>query len=455
MTRARLIVIPFLSCAVAGHLQASAPVSPDLAQGVQSYQDQRWTEAMGHFLQVLAQDPSNHEAHSYLNLLAEQMDAERRRTVHDDRLMMLASASQVLDAKRLDSLPVEQALQRTTALEAEHESFQRHAQCTMALMEAQLGHLAVANDLVLKVITDQPNDAEAQRILSDLQSQIRQALDQRKDLTVPERRTLEGFYAYGQADYASAAAAWGQARSALEQSLPSPEAEHQVALLHFASYDKIARAHVNEELEAARLRVLFGDGVAAYEKQDFKKALDSFRQVALANQTYPQLGQYLVQSEVAVERQRTSDLSDSKRQEALQAFAKGMANLEKGDYAQAKTSFEAVLALDPAHPQARLYLQQIDSQKTRPTDPLAGQQHYEAGLMAFVGGDLEQAIREWHIALRFDPGESQGDERFEQGPKGIGVIQRAPVAEKEVWSCGFFQNWRCWFRDFSWPPWWV
>ena len=181
MTGIRLIVIPFIALAVPGHAQGSLPVSPDLAQGVQAYQEQRWTEAMGHFLQVLSQDPANHEAHSYLNLLAEQMDAERRRTVHDDRLMMLASASQVLDAKRMDSLPVEQALQRTTALEADHESFQRHAQCTMAQMEAQLGHLAVANDLVLKVITDHPNDAEAQRLLSDLQSQIRQALDQRKD----------------------------------------------------------------------------------------------------------------------------------------------------------------------------------------------------------------------------------------------------------------------------------
>ena len=184
----------------------------------------------------------------------------------------------------------------------------------MAQMEAQLGRLAVANDLVLQVIAQNPNDAEAQRLLSDLQSQIRQTLDTRKDMSVPERRTLEGFYAYGQADYASAATAWGQARGALDQSLPAPDAAHQVALLHFESYEKIARAHVNEELEAARIRILFGDGVAAYEKQDFNKALGAFRQVALASPTYPQLGQYLVQAEVAVERKRTSDLTDAKRQ---------------------------------------------------------------------------------------------------------------------------------------------
>ena len=50
----------------------------------------------------------------------------------------------------------------------------------MAQMEAQLGRLAVANDLIFQVIAQDPNDAEAQRLLSDLQSQIRQTLDTRK-----------------------------------------------------------------------------------------------------------------------------------------------------------------------------------------------------------------------------------------------------------------------------------
>jgi tetratricopeptide (TPR) repeat protein len=403
MIRHRVIVAAWLAWGLPCRVWGANPASTELTQGIQAYQDQRWTEAMGHFLQVLFQDPSNHEAHAYFDLLAQQIESDWRRTVHDDRLMILASATQVLDARRMDSSPVEVALRHTTTLEADHASVQRHAQCTMAQMEAQLGHLPTANDLVLRVIAENPNDGEAQRLLSDLQSQIHQTLDTRKDLSLPERRTLEGFYAYGQADYASAAAAWGQARSALEQSLPGPEAIHQAALLHFESYEKVARAHVAEELETARLRVLFGDGVAAYEKQDFTKALDSFRQVALANQTYPQLGQYLVQSEVAVERKRTSDLSETKRQEVAAAFAKGMASLEKGNDTEAKAAFEAVLALDPSHPQAKLYLVQIQSQKPRSTDPAAGQQHYEAGLIAFVGGEMEQAIREWHIALRFDP----------------------------------------------------
>ena len=359
--------------------------------------------ALGHFIHVIEKNPSNTQAQTYVKLIAQKLQDRQAERAREEEVAILSATSRLLDSRRMDTRAVDRDLREIMNAKSEREAAERHSKCTMAQMEAQLGRLAVANDLVFQVIAQCPTDSEAQRLLSDLQSQIRQTLDGRKDLSVPERRTLEGFYAYGQADYTSAAAAWGQARSALDQSLPGPEAIHQVALLHFEAYEKIARAHVDEELEAARLRLLFGEGVAAYEKQDFSKALNSFRQVALADQTYPQLGQYLVQSEVAVERNRTSALSDAKRQEASQAFAKGMANLEKGDYALARTSFEAVLALDPAHPQAKLYLQQIDSQKTRPTDPLAGQQHYEAGLMAFVGGDMEQAIREWHIALRFDP----------------------------------------------------
>ena len=110
-----------------------------------------------------------------------------------------------------------------------------------------------------------------------------------------------------------------------------------------------------------------------------------------------------------------------------------MASLEKSNYAEAKTSFEAVLALDPAHPQAKLYLQQIETQKTHRTDPEAGQQHYEAGLIAFAGGDMEEAIREWHIALRFDPENPKVVSAVNQGPTGTGIRRRiSPRRGEEV-----------------------
>jgi hypothetical protein len=379
------------------------PTPSELAQGIQAYQEERLKTALGHFIQALESDPSNQQAQTYVKLIAQKLQERQIRRAREEEVAILAATSKLMEDRRMDSRIVDQDLQQVVATQKEREEADRHAKCTEAQMEAQLGRLCVANDLVLQVIAQNPADGEAQRLLSDLQSQIHQTLDQRKDLSVPDRRALEGFYAYGQADYASAEAAWAQARSALERSLPAPEAAHQVALLHFSSYEKIARAHLDEELEAARIRVLFADGIAAYEKQDFDKALGAFRQVALASPTYPQLGQYLVQSEAAVERKRTSDLTDAKRTQTAQSFAKGLASLEKEDYAQAKAFFEEVLAVDPAHPQAKLYIQQIDTQKNRRVDPAAAQQHYEAGVIAYVSGDSQQAVREWHIAQRLDP----------------------------------------------------
>jgi len=384
-------------------VQAEAVNPSELAQGIQAYQEERLMTALGHFIHVIEKDPSNTQAQTYVKLIAQKLQDRQARKAREEEIAILTATSKLLESRRMDTQDIDQDLREVLNAQTEREQAERHSKCTMAQMEAQLGRLAVANDLVLQAIAQNSNDAEAQRLLSDLQSQIRQTLDSRKDLSIPERRALEGFYAYGQADYTSAAAAWGQARGALEQSLPAPEAAHQVALLHFASYEKIARAHVDEELEAARIRVLFTDGVAAYDKHDFDKSLGAFRQVALASPTYPQLGQYLVQSEAAVERKRTSDLTDDKRTQTAQSFAKGLASLEKEEYAQAKSYFEEVLALDPAHPQAKLYIQQIDTQKNRRVDPAAAQQHYEAGVIAYVGGDSEQAVREWHIAERLDP----------------------------------------------------
>ena len=403
MSRIRTLLIVLFASGLVGQVFGVVPVSSELAQGAQAYQDKRWMEAMSHFLQVLSGDPANQEAHTYLKLLAQELDLQKQSSTHDDRMAMLSSASQVLDASGLDSAPIEKALKDTITVEADRDRQKRHAACTMAKMEIDLGHLPAANDLVLQVIAQNPADGEAQLLLSDLQSRMRQMLENRKDLSVPDRRTLEGFYAYGEADYTSAAAAWDQARMALAQTFNASELAHQTELLHFEPYDKIAREHMKQELEAARIRVLFGDGVAASEKQDFDKALSAFRQVALANPTYPQLGQYLVQSEAAVERARTGDLSEAKRTQTAQAFARGMASLEKENYAQAKSAFEEVLALDPAHPQAKIYMEQIETQIKRQIDPAAAVQHYEAGVIAYVSGDSDQAVREWHIGHRLDP----------------------------------------------------
>ena len=409
-------------------LPISTDVSQEIADGQRAYEDKRWAEAMRHFIEVLTKDPANREAHQYIDLLAQSFHARQEHATHDQRLAILSGASRLLGNNSrigLDSRPVDRALQETTSAEAQHQKDDWHARCGMALIEAQLGHLPAANDIVLQIISENPSFAEAQRLLSDLQSQIHNSLETRTDLPVAERQALQGFYAFGQADYATAAAAWGQARKALEDHYSSQEAIKQESLLHFAAYEKMAQAHLEEEERVAKTRGLFTDGLGAFNNHDYDKALDNFRQVALLDPNFAELGSYLVQSEAALERQRTSDLSESKRQQAAQAFTRGVSNLANGKNDDAKSAFKEVLAIEPKHPKAKLYLEQIETQKPKTTNPDAAQQHYESGVIAYVSGDLEEAIREWNVALRFDP----------ENPKvltAVNKVQRELALSKEL-----------------------
>jgi tetratricopeptide (TPR) repeat protein len=386
----------------------NSPKPSELTLAVQAYRDDHLKTALGHFIQVLDQDRANAEAHAYIHLIVHKLQERQARKNREEALEILKATSQVLQSRHEDSHVIDTALARTLAEDAQRESTELHEKCTEAQIEAQVAHhdvthLTAANDLVLQVIAKDPNDREAQQLLSDLQGQIQQTLGSQKDLPVTQRHVLEGFYAYGQADWTSAAAAWGQARSALAETLPPEEAAHQVALLHFETYEKIAQGHLDEELRQKHAQALFNEGRAAYDKHDFKGAAQSFRQVALINPEFSQLGFYLVNSEAAVERERTQDLSDQKRQQATEAFTKGISEMAKGHFGEAEASFKDVLSLDPSHPKARQYLAQIDAQKDRHSDPQAAQQHYEAGLISYAGGDSEQALREWRIAQRLDP----------------------------------------------------
>src|SRR5437667_283744 len=108
-------------------------------------------------------------------------------------------ASLLFVSIRAAAQPVDH-LQNGVAAYEEH----RRAWREQADAEIQMGHLLAANDWVLKVLAENANQRQAQQQLSDLQSRIRRALEKEANLTSPERFALQGFYAYGQADYPNA-----------------------------------------------------------------------------------------------------------------------------------------------------------------------------------------------------------------------------------------------------------
>jgi tetratricopeptide (TPR) repeat protein len=408
------------SCTAAGTDSAQ-----ETTLGVKAYNDEHLVEALGHFVKVLSQDPSNEQAHSYMNLLIQKLDASQLQKVQNEREAILTSASKRLAANRMDSWAIDQAMLDNTKTEKQDKRERWHKQCIMAQMEDRLGHLEAANDLILQVIADDPNDTEAQRILSDLESQLHEALDTVETLPAYERAALEGFYAYDQADYRLAHTAWSKARSSIDQSFAANDAARETTALHFDAYDKVAQAHVDDEDRVAKEQSIFSQGLDLFQKGSYAQALEHFRQVALMNPDYPQLAMYLVQSEAAVEKDRTRRLSQEKRDRAGEAFTIGLAALEKGRYPEAKKAFEDVLSQDPSHPQARSYLSVVETEMNRRHDPKAAQQHYDAGLIAYASGKLEEAIREWSIAAKLNPED-------QKAAKAISKVQKEIVTFREV-----------------------
>lgn len=398
----------------------------DLTKGIEEFEHHRWMAAMRQFIDVLRKDPRNTEAHEYLSLAIQQLETEKRGRIHDRRLEILETVSNRLENNRMDATGLRQAITETTKAEENAKQERWHAQCQMAVAEDRLGHLPAANDLVLRVLAEDGGNAEAQRILSDLQSQIHEKLDLSTDLSAPERAALEGFYAYGQADYRVALEAWTKARTALEGTIPPADLANQVAALHFETYEKVAQAHVDEEDRAHRTQNLFAEGTELFQKRSFNDALDRFRQIALINPDYPQLGTYLVQSEAAIEKERTRRLSQEKRDRASEAFAKGLAALEKNEYAEARQAFQEVLTQDPTHPQAKSYLNVVESEMNRRYDPHAAQLHYEAGLVDYASGKLEEAMREWRIATRLDPAHEKASSALSKVQKEIARNMEVP-----------------------------
>ncbi len=391
-----------LSCAGSRTVHAlSEP--PQLADGVQAFQQHRWLDAMVDFIEVLRRDPGNSQAHKYIPLTIQEIEAQNHAVARDMRLTMLSSTAQRLEHNRMDTDLVEGAVAEMTHSEQRHLEDRWNRWLEEAKLERQEGHLLAANDLILHIIAEKPGHADAQRELSLLQTDIREALQKNSDLLIQERYALQGFYAYGQSDYAAAATAWEKARIIIQQTHTAQEVPQVLASLRFETYSKYAEAQVAERIREAQIDARFAQGVDLYNKRHYAQALEAFREVALAKPEYSNLSFYLVRSETGVEKDRTRLLTEARRREIAASLQKGVDQMEHEKYAEAQEAFRHVLSLDPSNPTAGSYLTAVRAEINRLHDPAAAQAHYEAGLIAYASGKLEEAVREWHIATRMNP----------------------------------------------------
>lgn len=384
-------------------LFVGTPVTASLESGINAFESRQWSKALQDFLLILQEDPSHPEAHAYITLSSRHMEEDRQSVLRQERMALLSSAAKLTERDSHSAETLSNVLSETSEAAGKAREDRWHTLCLEARAHRLSGRLMVAHELVLGVLSENASFAEAQRELSELQSKVRELLDRGAGATIEERYALEGFYAYGQADYESAIRLWTKLRIFLEQNSTPQDMNRRIQSMRFAAFESIAKARVADAERLSRLRELFAEGIRLVEKRRWENALDTFRKVAIQEPDYPELGIYLVRTEAAIEQERAERLGAHKQEEVERLLNEGRKALEKQSLAEAEQRFERVVQMDPSHAAAQSYLQMTRAELKRLHDPQAAQMHYETGLVAYASGKLDEAVREWRMTTRMNP----------------------------------------------------
>jgi tetratricopeptide (TPR) repeat protein len=165
--------------------------------------------------------------------------------------------------------------------------------------------------------------------------------------------------------------------------------------------------------------------MAFYQQQRFGESLQAFRELAMQDPEFPLLARRLVEAETAVEKQRSEHLSEQNRREVARLVQSAATFLEKEQYAEAETVLQQALRMDPSHPQAKTYLALAHAQTSRRYDPQAAEIHYETGIMEYASGKVDDAVREWRVALRLNP-------KHERAQIALAKTQRQLAYDRET-----------------------
>lgn len=393
----------------------------NLENGVTAFESHQWSSALKEFLEVLRSDPANSEAHAYVALSARHLAEERDAQQRSERSRLLSGIRDQLQ----NNAPLAETLTQALDTTVRSASLAQEQRWDKRIEEARAHRLSgrwiAGYAVVLDVLGENASYPAAQRELSDLQSAMRDALDHGVGTTIEERFALEGFYAFGQADYVSAIGAWEKLRTILQQNA----ALDRTPRLRFMPYEKIARARLEEDARRGKLNQLFAEGLAFTRQKHWASALDKFRQLAILEPGYPDLGPRLVQAEAAIEQERTVRLSRHKRDSIDRLLQEGISALEKQSLLEAQQKFESVLKLDPSHANAYSYLQMAKAELERQHDPRGAQMHYETGLVAYASGKLDEAVREWRMTVRMNPDHDKAKLALGKVQKELAMNQEA------------------------------
>jgi len=154
---------------------------------------------------------------------------------------------------------------------------------------------------------------------------------------------------------------------------------------------------IKERQKKEQLDELYKDAFGCYFKEDYEKSAEIFRKIL---ELYPE-------EAMAKDYLRVKIPQEEKKIKAASLYQQALSDLADNNYDQAITGFQKALALDPAHKEAKDYLEQkipakLAQDKRQKIDVL-----YRQALSDFADKKYDSAAESFKEILVLEPGEAQ------------------------------------------------
>ena len=162
----------------------------------------------------------------------------------------------------------------------------------------------------------------------------------------------------------------------------------------------------------------FKQGLADYEKGDYKSAMENFSEALFLDTNNKQAKDYLekagrkflegVEAKRESERieilKRAKEVIAERKKKVKEGYDTGIKQYKRGEFLRAGEAFNAVLEIEPEHKEAKKYLELIEKRLqdivNKGEFESVGELYYAQGIIFYIKGEWAKAISQWENALK-------------------------------------------------------
>jgi tetratricopeptide (TPR) repeat protein len=436
-------------------------------QGLADYGAGNYRSAMENLSEALFLDPTNKKAKEYLEKAGKKLleevetarESERREILRKAQTMLVEQKKKVKENydrglkhfKQNELLRASEEFNAVLEIKPEHKEAKKHLELIGKRLEdiVNKGEFKGVNELYyaqgvvfyingewLKAIAEWANALRLDPSNEELSEFIKIAEKKKGEEEVFEK--AEVLYRDGLAHYNE-----GKIDEAIEdlEEATKINPEHTKAQDYLAKAREKVTTKKEEKEQRTRREIVdrhYFQGIDYYAEGKFEKAVKEWDEVLSIDPEHKGAKEYIkkARDKIASANSRSKEREPTVRrpeEEKIEAYYKqGINYYLAGEFREAIRQWEEVLRMEPSHKGAREYMAKAkerlkiseegigyppyeegveeyvkELEKNGTTDKEKEELiavHYQDGLVAYAQGDLSQAMKEWQIVLKLDPG---------------------------------------------------